>query len=60
MKTKKNAQRLTKFKATTLSQDELRQATGGRMKGGGCGTAGTRSVCHIDGTDDGDDCVFAL
>lgn len=49
---------LPKFESATLSEDDLRQATGGLKPIGGCGTAGTRSVCHIDGTDDSDAGVF--
>lgn len=47
--------KLPKFKASILSQEELQQATGGlRMIGTVGGTAGTHSVCHVDGTDDAD------
>jgi len=48
---KKTEQRLPKFKATTLRPDDLKRVTGGLLK---TGTAGTRSVCHVDGTDDAD------
>ncbi len=51
---KKEQKKLPKFKATTLRAEDLKQVTGGlMMRGSGC-TAGTRSVCHIDGTDDAD------
>lgn len=44
------------FEGAKLSKDQMSQATGGlRIR---C-TCGTRSVCHIDGTDDGDDVFFA-
>jgi hypothetical protein len=55
---KKNDKKsLPKFKAVTLGADEL-----GKAFGGGVGaeyldaacTCGTVSVCHVDGTDDGD------
>jgi hypothetical protein len=47
---KKNDKKsLPKFKSVTLGADELSTAVGG------CdGTCGTYSVCHVDGTDDGD------
>jgi len=48
---KRTEQRLPRFKATTLRPDDLRRVTGGLLK---TGTAGTRSVCHVDGTDDAD------
>jgi hypothetical protein len=63
MKKTTKEQRLPKFTATTLRPEELEQVTGGLlarmslMKSTGC-TAGTRSVCHVDGTDDGDYAAF--
>jgi hypothetical protein len=51
MKKKKDDKKaLPKFETATLSDADLRQATGGMMP---C-TGGTRSVCHIDGSDDSD------
>jgi hypothetical protein len=50
MKKKDDEKKLPKFKATTLGPNELSQATGGQM----CNATNTRSVCHVDGTDDGD------
>lgn len=55
---KKNGKKsLPKFKAVTLGADELNKALGGvfadQELDGGC-TCGTRSICHIDGTDDSD------
>ena len=45
---KKNDKKsLPKFKTVTLGWDELSQAVAA------C-TCGTVSVCHVDGTDDGD------
>lgn len=52
MKTKDDEKKLPKFKATTLGPDELSQATGGQMCNGN--TNGTKTVCHVDGTTDGD------
>lgn len=47
---KKNEKKsLPKFKGVTLGADELSKA----VVGGSC-TCGTYSVCHVDGTDDGD------
>jgi len=62
MKKTEKTQRLPKFKATTLSMEELKQVTGGlSLKlGTSTGTAGTKSVCHIDGTDDADSGIFLL
>jgi len=42
--------KLPKFKANTLGADELCQVTGGMPPE----TSGTKSFCHIDGTDDAD------
>jgi len=50
MKKKNDKKSLPKFKAVTLGADELSKVVGG---GEEC-TCGTVSVCHIDGTDDGD------
>jgi len=53
---KKNDKKaLPKFKAITLGADELGKTTGGVIQAeyADC-TCGTVSVCHIDGTDDGD------
>lgn len=50
MKKKNDKKSLPKFKAVTLGADELSKAVGGD---GEC-TCGTVSVCHVDGTDDGD------
>lgn len=45
------------FESSRLTKDQMNQATGGlRIR---C-TCGTRSICHIDGTDDGDDVYYAL
>jgi len=49
MKKKNDKKSLPKFKAVTLGPDELSKAVGGLE----C-TCGTVSVCHVDGTDDGD------
>jgi hypothetical protein len=49
MKKKNDKKSLPRFKAVTLGPDELSKAVGGLE----C-TCGTVSVCHIDGTDDGD------
>jgi hypothetical protein len=42
-----------------LALSDLESVTGGMMKSASvklnCGTNGTRSICHVDGTDDGDD-----
>jgi hypothetical protein len=58
-KRNQKANRLPKFKASILSQEELKQATGGlKMIGTVGGTAGTHSVCHVDGTDDADSGLF--
>ena len=48
-------ERLEEFQAEHLTADELYLVVGGlRAIGvGGC-TSGTVSICHIDGTDDGD------
>jgi hypothetical protein len=55
MKKAERAQRLPKFKATTLRVEDLKQVTGGLMLRGSLAcTAGTQSVCHVDGTTDGD------
>ena len=58
MKKRANEQRLPKFKATTLSQDELESARGGMMESPPvkvpAPTGSTMSVCHIDGTTDCD------
>lgn len=50
--TKKNdsAKKLPKFKANTLGADELCKVTGGMPPE----TGSTRSICHVDGIDDGD------
>jgi hypothetical protein len=46
---------LPKLEVKTLDHQELSQVAGGlRNTGGGGCTCGTVSVCHIDGTDDGD------
>ena len=45
------------FEASKLTKEQMYQATGG-MRSTGC-TCGTRSICHIDGTDDADS-VFTL
>ena len=53
---KKNDKKpLPKFKAVTLGADELSTAIGGvgAYYDLAC-TCGTVSVCHVDGTDDGD------
>jgi hypothetical protein len=50
MKKKNDKKSLPKFRAVTLGPDELSKAVGGDPD---C-TCGTVSVCHIDGTDDGD------
>ena len=44
------------FEASKLTKEQMYQATGGMRSE--C-TCGTRSVCHIDGTDDADS-VFTL
>jgi hypothetical protein len=52
---KKNEKRsLPKFKAVTLGVDELAKALGGLMAEAADCTCGTVSICHVDGTDDGD------
>lgn len=51
---KKNDKKsLPKFKAVTLGGDELSKTVGGAA----C-TCPTWSICHIDGTDDGDGTEF--
>lgn len=50
MKKKNDRKPLPRFKAVTLGADELSKVVGGE---GDC-TCNTVSVCHIDGTDDGD------
>jgi hypothetical protein len=40
------------FESSKLTKEQMKQTTGGMMNR--C-TCGTRSVCHIDGTDDGED-----
>ena len=52
MKKNDKKKSLPKFKAVTLGADELNKAVGG-VDYQDC-TCGTVSVCHIDGTDDGD------
>jgi hypothetical protein len=52
MKKKNDKKSLPRFKAVTLGADELSKAVGGIE---GDGTCGTVSVCHVDGTDDGDE-----
>lgn len=49
----KKLHKLPTFNAVTLDREQLGKLAGGRRPLG-CGTAGTRSVCHVDGTDDGD------
>ena len=44
---------LPKFKAVTLGADELSKSVVGGLAAGG--TCCTVSVCHVDGTDDGDE-----
>lgn len=44
---------LPKLEVKTLDHQDLSQVTGGLRNDGGC-TCGTVSVCHVDGTDDGD------
>jgi hypothetical protein len=53
---KKNEKKsLPKFKAVTLGADELSKAIGGvELYADAACTCGTVSICHIDGTDDGD------
>jgi len=46
-------ERLEEFQAEHLTADELYLVVGGLRAVGGC-TSGTVSICHIDGTDDGD------
>jgi len=53
MKKNDKKKSLPKFKAVTLGADELGKATGGMVEYMDC-TCGTVSVCHVDGTDDGD------
>jgi len=53
---KKNDKKpLPKFKAVMLGADELGKTVGGLMQAQmlDC-TCGTVSICHVDGTDDGD------
>jgi len=54
-KNDKNKKSLPKFKALTLGPDELGKAVGEiyYSVGFAC-TNGTVSICHVDGTDDGD------
>jgi hypothetical protein len=41
------------FQPRILDQSEMSLVSGGlRPADGGCGTSGTKSVCHVDGTDD--------
>jgi len=53
MKKTETKKSLPKLKVRTLDHNELSQVTGGLPPRDGC-TCGTVSVCHIDGTDDGD------
>jgi hypothetical protein len=43
------------FESSKLTKEQMTQTTGGMMIR--C-TGGTRSICHIDGTDDGDDVYY--
>ena len=52
MKKFKKVKSIKAFEASKLTKQQMYQATGG-MRSTGC-TSGTRSVCHIDGTDDAD------
>ena len=54
MKKKSDKKPLPKFKAVTLGPDELSKVVGGNE----C-TCGTVSVCHVDGTTDGDEAYEA-
>ena len=48
-------ERFEDFQAERLTADELYLVAGGLSATTSCGgTAGTRSVCHVDGTDDAD------
>ena len=49
MKKTNEKKALPKFKVVTLGREDLSKAIGGLI----C-TCGTVSVCHVDGTDDGD------
>ncbi len=44
------------FQVTKLTKEQMYHATGGMRSQ--C-TTGTRSVCHIDGTDDADTIIIA-
>ena len=48
MKKANDKKSLPKFKSITLGRDELSKVIGGVC------TCGTRSVCNIDGVDEGD------
>lgn len=50
MKKKNDKKSLPRFQSVTLGPAELSRAQGGFVV---C-TTGTVSVCHVDGTDDGD------
>ena len=52
MKKFKSIKTIKSFEAAKLTKEQMYLATGG-LRPIGC-TSGTRSVCHIDGTDDAD------
>lgn len=53
MKKTETKKSLPKLEVRTLDHTELSKVAGGLPPRDGC-TCGTVSVCHIDGTDDGD------
>ena len=56
MKKFKTIKTIKSFEAAKLTKEQMYLATGGMLPRSG--TSGTRSVCHIDGTDDGDGYFF--
>jgi hypothetical protein len=56
MKKFKKIKEIKNLEASKLTKKEMYQTNGGMMSRNG--TAGTRSVCHIDGTDDADSYYF--
>ncbi|MEI6950345.1 TIGR04149 family rSAM-modified RiPP [Paraflavisolibacter sp. H34] len=52
MKKFKEIKSIKEFEKSKLTKEQMHQTTGG-LRRLGC-TCGTYSVCHVDGTDDGD------
>lgn len=53
----KKFEKIKALESAKLTKEQMNQTTGGLRAY--C-TCGTRSICHIDGTDDGDDAVFTF